>query len=183
MRGSSRVWVAAAVLGLAFAGCATGPLRVFWGGTRDGERMPPADYRSWPRFLSTIDRHDNGQVREIYLNPVGAKTRRGQAFPNGTIFVMEIYQARPHADGAPAFDPSGRLVKGELKKLFVMAKGDGWGDSVERPELRNGDWVYSAFLPDRTTPADDDVATCRSCHLPLAKRDFVHRYDEYFSTR
>jgi hemoglobin len=24
---------------------------------------------------------------------------------------------------------------------------------------------------------------CRACHTPLAQKDFVHRYDEYFQTR
>lgn len=168
---------------LGLLGCAKGPLRFLWRGSYDGEVTPPPDYRSWPRFLSTIDRHDVAQVREIYLNPVGAMARRGRAFPSGTVFVMEIYAARPHADGAPAFDPSGRLVKGPLQKLFVMAKGEGWGAGAEPENLRNGDWVYSAFLPDGRTPAPDDLTACRSCHLPLAKQDFVHRYDEYFSGR
>jgi hemoglobin len=183
MRLRSIVLGVVVVLALGLVGCAKGPLSFLWRGTYDGELAPPPDYRSWPRFLSTIDRHDAAQVREIYVNEVGATTRAGQAFPNGTIFVMEIYQARPHADGAPAFDPSGRLVKGPLQKLFVMGKGAGWGDGVEPQKLRNGDWVYSAFLPDLRTPAPDDLAACRGCHLPLAKQDFVHRYDEYFSRR
>jgi hemoglobin len=168
---------------LAVAGCATGPLHFLWRGKHDGEVAPPPEYRSWPRFLSSIDRADVAQVREIYVNPVGASARRGRPFPDGTIFVMEIYQARPHADGAPAFDPSGRFVKGPLQKLFVMAKGEGWGEAVAPARLRNGDWVYSSFLPDGRTPSEDDLAACRGCHLPLAKQDFVHRYDEYFSTR
>ena len=183
MQRRSIVWGAAIAVALVLVGCATGPLRFLWTGTRDGELAPPPDYRSWPRFLSTIDRHDAAQVREIYVNQVGAAARAGQKFPNGTIFVMEIYQARPHADGAPAFDPSGRLVKGPLQKLFVMAKGNGWGDGVEPEKLRNGDWVYSAFLPDGKTPTTDELAACRGCHLPLKKQDFVHRYDEYFSRR
>ncbi len=179
----SIAWGLLVAFAFALGGCARGPLSFLWRGRYDGEVPPPADYRSWPRFLSTIDRDDVAQVREIYVNPVGATTRPGQAFPNGTVFVMEIYQALRLADGAPAFDPSGRLVKGPLQKLFVMAKGAGWGDGVEPANLRNGDWVYSAFLPDQRTPAPDDLATCRGCHLPLAKQDFVHRYDEYFSPR
>jgi hypothetical protein len=175
-----RAWTAALVLAL---GCATGPLSIFWGGSHDGEIRPPPDYPSWPRFLPTIDRHDAAQVREIYVNPTGARARRGLAFPDGTIFVMEVYAARPHADGAPAFDPSGRLIKGPLQKLYVMAKGEGWGKGVEKSALRNGDWVYSAFLPDGVTPTDEDLAACRGCHRPLARQDFVHRYEEYFSAR
>jgi len=101
MQRHSVVWGLVVVLALGLAGCAKGPLSFLWSGTRDGELAPPPDYRSWPRFLSTIDRHDAAQVREIYVNEVGAAARAGQAFPNGTVFVMEIYQARPHADGAP----------------------------------------------------------------------------------
>jgi hypothetical protein len=175
-----RAFAAALVLAL---GCATGPLAVFWSGARDGELRPPPDYRTWPRFLPTIDRHDLAQVREIYVNPAGFGARRGLPFPNGTMFVMEIYGARPHADGAPAFDPSGRLVKGALQKLYVMAKDAGWGEGVERAALRNGDWVYSAFLPDGETPADDDLAACRGCHRPLARQDYVHGADAHFSAR
>jgi hemoglobin len=177
MRRRAWVRIGAAALGLVLAACATGPLHFLWRGQHDGEVPPPADYRSWPRFRSAVDRPDVGQVREIYVNPLGAGTRRGQPFPDGTIFVMEIYAARLHADGAPAFDPSGRYVKGPLQKLFVMAKGEGWGAAVEPAALRTGDWVYSAWAPDGRTPTDDAAAGCRGCHLPLAREDFVHRVD------
>lgn len=49
--------------------------------------------------------------------------------------------------------------------------------------LKNGDWMYAAYLADGKTVAPDPTATCRACHLPLTKVDFVHRYDEYFVTR
>jgi hemoglobin len=29
----------------------------------------------------------------------------------------------------------------------------------------------------------EDFTKCRACHTPVAKNDFVHRYDEYFQTR
>jgi Cytochrome P460 len=178
MHRHSIAWIPA--LALLWVGCAQG---WFARGPGDAAVKPPADYRSWARFVPTVDRHDIAQVREIYVNDVGAAAKAGQPFPNGTLFVMEIYTARPHADGAPAFDPSGRLVKGPLSKLYVMAKGAGWGGAVQPPELRTGDWVYSAFQPDLRTPTDDAIAACRGCHLPLAKQDFVPRYDEHFAPR
>ncbi len=34
---------------------------------------------------------DAMQVREHYINPTGVKMSRGQAFPSGTVMVMELY--------------------------------------------------------------------------------------------
>ena len=45
------------------AGCATGPKAL-----NDGELAVPADYKSWPKFLSAVQRPDAKQVREIYMN-------------------------------------------------------------------------------------------------------------------
>ena len=77
--------------------------------------------------------------------------------------------------------PDGKLVKGDLAKVFVMGKGEGWGQDVP-DNLKNGAWVYSAFGPDGK-PLAEDFTKCRSCHLPLAQKDFVARYDEYFTSR
>ena len=67
----------------------------------DGELPVPPEYKSWPKFLSEVQRTDTKQVREIYINPIGHSTKMGEAFPNGTISVMEIYKAREAADGTP----------------------------------------------------------------------------------
>jgi hemoglobin len=95
---------------------------------------------------------------------------------------MEIFNARALPDGSLVKASDGRLVKDDLAKVFVMGKAEGAGASA-KPELRTGDWVYSAFLPDLTTASPDAIDGCRSCHLPLADKDFVHRYDEYFAGR
>jgi hypothetical protein len=162
-----------------FVGCsqmqAKGPPK------KDGELAIPADYKSWPKFLSNIDRPDAKQVRDIYINPVGQKASAGKPFPDGTEFVMENYAAKQLPDGSLARGPDGKLVKAQLVRIFLMGKGRGWGESVTT-ELRNGDWIYAAYLSDGK-PASDPIAPCRACHLPLAKQDYVHRYDEYFQTR
>ena len=94
---------------------------------------------------------------------------------------MENYAALAAADGTLMKDADGKLVKGDLLRVFVMGKDAGWGASA--PEgLKNGDWIYAAYLADGKASADN-TATCRGCHLPLANKDFVHRYDEYFQKR
>ena len=147
---------------------------------KDGDLPLPADYKNWPRFLSEVQRPDAKQIREIYVNPRGQSAREGDAFPNGTQFVMELHKAKD-ADGQLVKGADGKLVKGDLAKVFVMGKEAGWGAGA--PEgLKNGDWIYAAYDPSGKKTADN-LGTCRACHLPLDKKDFVHRYDEYFQKR
>jgi len=147
----------------------------------DGEVPLPNNYRDWPKFLSAVQRPDVKQVREIYVNPSGSKTQAGQPFANGTMFVMENYAAALRGDGNPAQGPDGKLVKGNLIRVFVMSKNEGNGTKVA-PELKNGDWVYTSYdaAGNKTV---DPLNACRTCHLPLAGKDYVQRYDEYFATR
>jgi hemoglobin len=147
---------------------------------RDGELALPGNYMVWPKFLSEVQRADVKQVRELYINHIGTKTSAGQPFPNGTLMVMELYKAKMNGETL-ASGPDGKLVKGDLTKIFVMGKGDGWGQDVS-DNLKNGNWVFSAFGPDGK-PLAEDFAKCRACHAPLAQKDFVHRYDEYFDAR
>jgi hypothetical protein len=149
---------------------------------KDNEQPVPAGYKGWSKFLSEIQRPDAKQVREIFINPVGGAAQKGQPFANGTILVMENYAAKAGADGTLMKGADGKLVKGDLLRVFVMGKGDGWGDNAPQG-LKNGDWVYAAYTADGKMTSPEPIATCRACHLPLVKQDFVHRYDEYFDKR
>ena len=146
---------------------------------KDGELKIPADYKSWPKFLSAVQRADAGQVREIYMNPTAAKATAGGEFPNGTVFVMENFAAAVNADGSQKKGADGKLVKGDLLRVFVMGKGQGWGESAPAG-LKNGDWVYAGYLPSGAQ-SPEPASACRACHLPLTSKDFVFRYDEHFS--
>lgn len=148
---------------------------------KDGMLPLPTDYKAWPKFLSAVQRPDAKQVRDLYVNPKGAEASLGQEFPNGTIFVMENYKAKEKADGTLEIGPDGKLVKGDLAKVFVMGKGKGWGQDVP-DNVKTGAWVFSAYGPDGK-PLAEDFNKCRTCHVPQEKKDFVHRYDEYFEKR
>lgn len=146
---------------------------------KDGDLALPVEYKTWPVFVKNVQKPD--AVRDLYVNPVGARTAKGQMFPNGTQFVMEIYNARKAADGSLEKDSAGKLIKDKLAKVFVMGKGEGWGQEVP-DNLKTGAWVYSAYGPDGQ-PLKANFAECRACHAPLGQKDFVHRYDEYFEKR
>ena len=177
---------ALASLGLALAACSPMPAQPPIAPVKpvaqlkDGELPVPAGYKSWPKYLSAVQRPDAKQVREIYMNTVATAGTAAKGFPNGTVFVMENYAAAANPDGSLKQGADGKLVKAELLRVFVMGKNEGWGASA--PEgLANGDWIYAAYLGSGEKSADSTL-TCRACHLPLtASKDFVHRYDEYFA--
>ena len=144
---------------------------------KDGELPFPDGYTGWQAFLPTVDRPDTKQVREIFMNAAAQSAVAGSPLPDGSVLVMEIYGAQVDAAGAPTPDASGRLQKGALSKVFVMAKNPGWGVGIEPA---NGSWVYSAFEADGSR-ATIDYVTCRACHTPAAASDFVLRLDEHFA--
>jgi len=178
MRSSLRVALIAAAFGA--AACTMAPPKPM-SKLNDGEVGVPAGYKTWPTFLTSVQRPDAKQVRDIYLIPGADRTRAGEPFPDGTILVMENYAAKTNADGTLMTGSDSKLVKGDLLRIFVMAKGEGFGEKVA-PELRNGNWIYAAY-DGAGKAVQDPIANCRTCHLPLAKQDFVARYDEYFAAR
>lgn len=145
---------------------------------KDGELALPAHYQRWPRFIQHINKTEH--VRNIYVNCIGASSIKGEPMANGSKFVMEIYNAKKDAGGQPIKDADGNLVKGDLSKIFVMGKDEGWGaGSGVSEDLLTGDWIYSAYNGDGSK-AQVQYNTCRGCHVPLKDDDFVFHYDQYF---
>ncbi len=144
---------------------------------KDGELMFPKNYKMFSTFLKGIQKPN--AVRDLHINKTGAKAEQGKPFANGSILVMEVFKAQKDMNDEFAKDTQGNLLKGELAKVLVMQKGEGW--ESQAPEgMKNGDWLYSAFKPNGER-LDVDYLKCRGCHLPLGDaKDYVHRYDEYF---
>lgn len=174
--------IALALAAALLAGCAAPAKEVPVAVLKDGELPLPGDHKAWPKFLSAVQRPDAKQVREIYMNPQAKAGSAAAGFPNGAVFVMENYATKAQADGTLQTGTDGKLVKGDLLRVFVMGKNTGWGQDVAEP-LRNGNWIYSSYLSSGEKSTDNPM-TCRACHAPLTQsKDFVHRYDEHFSQR
>lgn len=167
---------------LTLAGCAA-PIALAPDRLVDGEIAAPADYRGWTKFLSEIQRPDAKQVREIYMNRTATQSQLGEPYKPGTVFVMENYAAKLDAEGKPLTGPDGKLVKGELLRVFVMGKNTGWGQEVVEP-LRNGNWIYASYLA-TGQKGPEDLNTCRGCHSTLRDKpvDFVFRHEEHFAQK
>ena len=111
----------AALLVVSCAEMASAPVAVKY---KDAELPLPAEYKSWPKFVVDVQRPDAKQVRDIYVNSVGNATLRGSTFPNGTLFVMELYKAAETSEGALQKGLDGKLVKGAHLNDFDTGKGE-----------------------------------------------------------
>ncbi len=148
-------------------------------GPKDGELSFP-DYSEWPTFLKSVQKKN--MVRDLFISPEASKTKKGDAFPDGTTLVMEIYSAKKDKDGHVLKNEHGKVVKDNLAKIYVMQKGKGWGAHAPK-DLKNGDWIFSAFSAEGKA-IEANYTKCRGCHMPLGEaKDFTHRYDEYFDKR
>jgi hypothetical protein len=129
-------------------------------------------------LYGTVDRPDNKQFRELYANSAAAleAAKKGEPLPSGTVLTMVQYAAKLDAQGNPEKDANGRFIKTNVVGFAVMEKRTGWG--TEYPDnVRNGEWEYQAFRPDKTVNAAANLTNCFTCHKPLDKEDFVFSYD------
>lgn len=124
-------------------------------------------------LYSVLDRHDNKQFRELYASPgVVDAVRKGMGVPDGAVLTLVQYKAKADEKGIPTRDANGRFVKGDLIAYTVMEKRKGWGGEYAEA-LRNGEWEYQAFTPDRKVNDKANLAGCFQCHKPHEKQDFV----------
>ena len=120
------------------------------------------------RALTTVDRPDNKQYRELYSTPEAiAALKAGQPIPSGTVLTLVQFKAKLDAAGDPEKDANGRFIKGELVGYTVMEKRAGWGAEYA-DDIRNGEWEYQAFKADKTRQRQGEAQGL--LHLPQAAR-------------
>ena len=134
-------------------------------------------------LVSTVDRPDIKEVRQIYATPEGVKTARaGRPVPSGTVLTMVHFKARVNDKGELVKDPNGRLVMGDLDRISVMEKRTGWGAEYS-DDIRNGEWEYALFRPDGTRNETANIKACFQCHKPKAAQDFVFSAEDLKASR
>lgn len=117
----------------------------------------PEDYKAGIHY-TTVNR---GAIREeIYTSREAIQAAKSaRPLPDGTVITMEDYR------------------DGKLYRYIVMEKRNGWGDA--RPEnIRNGDWEFQSFRPDRTVNRSENAARCMGCHKAQEKNDYVFTLDQ-----
>jgi len=121
---------------------------------------------------------NSAQLREHYVT-VGTieALRKGLPVPSGTVMTMVQYRAKLDAQGAPLQDLTGHFIKADLIGFGVMEKRTGWG--TEYPdELRNGEWEFAHFTPDKKLSDKMNFVTCFQCHKSQANNDFLFTFEK-----
>lgn len=156
---------------LVVLGCAAVP----WAADEDRVGFPHQFKEEFARYHTfNKDRKGKPSLKELWINPVGAKAREGEPFPYGTVIVMATYSVQGQ-DGSPAKDEKGLYVPEELTRIDVMRKERGYGESYGAK--RSGEWEYATYEPGGTLKKGD-AAACAACHLEkAAKTDFVFTAD------
>jgi hypothetical protein len=130
-------------------------------------------------LYTTVDRADNKQYRELYAPKAAIDAvEAGRPIPSGTVITMVNFKAKLNAAGEPEKDANGRFMKTEeIAGYAVMEKRAGWGGEYP-DDVRNGEWEYQAFKPDKTVNDKANLKACFTCHKPLDKQDFVFSVDK-----
>jgi len=196
----NKMWTAASVFAATLLSGWIGPMM---GQAQSQLPAPTEDHVGFPegyqhtyQLFFVFDNYQNRQIRAVYGNPTAASVRPHQLrpfkYPYGSILLFESYTVQEDDNGEPLLDENGRFIAKQLTTLFVMRKERGFGADYQY--LRNGEWEYVAYKPDRTyaTPPSE-TGSCALCHLtggnlPFsddsprvgAEWDYVFRTDMYF---
>jgi len=142
---------------------ATGP--VFTGAAL----VRPEGYHTWPlvgaslglSYAETPQGSGPGAFHRVYVNPSSYEAYgRTGTFPDGTMFILELYAA--HEKSAPA------------KGGFFEGRRVGLEASVKDTRRFKSGWAYFGFENGaRATATAFPEGRCHSCHVDHAARDSV----------
>lgn len=137
----------------------------------------PKEYRTTFKVLGGPARTnvDPSMVLTAYGNDLAASLPNAAPlpYPNGSIIVMEFAEALKDSAGKPLLDENGRPQKGNVQRVDVMRRGEGFGEAYGAS--RSGEWEFAGYHLDGTysTPPAKS-ASCAQCHQKAgAARDFV----------
>ncbi len=133
----------------------------------------PEGYPANFTMYQTVNRADINQVRYLYANQVAlAAAREGRSLPEGSVLVLEQHAAKLGDDKKPITGADGFYVKDRFLAYAIMGREAGWGNDI--PEmLRNENWNYAVFTPEKKMRAGVNQAECLACHKPLDKMSFT----------
>ncbi|HEX2620556.1 MAG TPA: cytochrome P460 family protein [Phototrophicaceae bacterium] len=133
----------------------------------------PANYKIDFVRYATVD-HKDAVVRDLYISPTALEqVRAGYALPEGTIIVVEGYEAKRDADGQPMRDASGRFIKGEMKpEIHIAEKRSTWqAEDFESGQLSD-DWNFGSYVASGEH-FDEPLTPCFNCHNTTERSDFI----------
>jgi cytochrome c553 len=134
--------------------------------------FPPGFPSGFTRY-HVANFNDDKQVKHYYANASALDAAgRGAALGAGAMIVVEIHDAALDAKQTPVLDAAGYFLPQKLRSYATMAQQTGWGAAIPLT-LRNADWNYAIFTPEKKMRANINQAECLACHLPERQSSFV----------
>jgi cytochrome c553 len=139
--------------------------------------FPPEFPRGFVLYLTANDA-DRNTVNKYYINTAGfAAAKANQPLPSGTVVIVSHASAKLAANNKPIAAKDGSWTVDKLDSYAAMETRTGWGKDI--PELlRNEDWNYALFNPDKTAHNEVNQAACLACHKPQAAVSYVFSFKE-----
>ncbi len=132
----------------------------------------PADLSGFTHYL-TFNHKRRKQLRKVYANSVALEAAKaGRELPDGSVILVETFKAKLGPDKKPVVGADGFFVSTGRAGFTAMERQAGWGNDFHGL-IRNGNWHYGVFKPDRSARPNINQATCLSCHKPLAKDSYL----------
>jgi len=131
-----------------------------------GSAIPfPSGYRHWTLVKTMVifsNQHplfnSFGGLHNVYVNDLGLPSlEQGRAYPDGTIFVFDLYDIRS-AQGA--IETRGRKFIGVMKKNRKLY-------------AHTGGWGWEVFQDDDRKASLKDPKPCVDCHTSVKRSDYV----------
>ncbi|MBC7974641.1 MAG: cytochrome P460 family protein [Myxococcales bacterium] len=137
-------------------------------------QMPfPKEFPKGYVLYDTVKKDDQNAVSKSYINTLGlAAAKAGKPLPDGTSILVVNYAAKLDANKKPVAAKDGSWEVDKVMSYAGMESRAGWGKDI--PELlRNNNWNYGVFGPDKATRGEINQAVCLACHKPKSASSFV----------
>jgi len=139
--------------------------------------FPPEFPRGFVMYVASNDAGEN-TINKSYINEIGFQAAKvNKPLPNGTIVVVVHESPKLGPDKQPILAKDRSWVSDKVTSYAVMESRAGWGRDI--PDLlRNDDWSYGLFTPEKKLRTEVNQAQCLACHKPQAAVGFVFTFKE-----
>jgi cytochrome c553 len=134
--------------------------------------LPGSFETGFKKYLVKDSAEDN-TISVFYANDVAFNAAKaGKQLPDGSGIYRVISSVKVGTDGKAIVGSDGHLIPDQVRTYVTMASGAGWGNDI--PEmLRNANWNYAVFGPDRVLNTRPNQAECLACHKPKDKESYL----------
>lgn len=133
----------------------------------------PRDFPKGFVLYNTTNKDDQNAVSKSYVNTVALQAAKaGKPLPDGSAIIVVNYAAKLDAAKKPVLEKDGSWAVDKVTGYAGMEARAGWGAII--PELlRNANWNYGVFGPDKAPRAEVSQTICLACHKPQAATSYL----------